>query len=150
MLTLVEIPISQRRDYLEFLLLADEQLEMVEKYMFQGKMYGLKFNQQVCATCLIIPIKQNWLEIKNLAVLPTFQRQKLGSLLLKLCCQKYQSKAKWVYVGTGESPITLNFYSKCGFHYSHRLKNFFLDNYDHPIYEGNTQLIDMIYLKKQL
>ncbi|RPH28773.1 MAG: GNAT family N-acetyltransferase, partial [Bacteroidales bacterium] len=29
-------------------------------------------------------------------------------------------------------------------------KNFFTDNYDHPIFEGDIQLVDMIYLKKDL
>jgi len=33
---------------------------------------------------------------------------------------------------------------------SYRVKNFFTDNYDHPIFEGEIQLIDMIYLKKDL
>ena len=38
-------------------------------------------------------------------------------------------------VGTGDVPGTLGFYRNCGFKYSHRIKNFFTDNYDHPIVE---------------
>ena len=53
-------------------------------------------------------------------------------------------------VGTGESPLTLTFYGQCGFTYSHRIKNFFTDHYDHPMFEDGKQLVDMIYLKKQL
>jgi len=37
-----------------------------------------------------------------------------------------------------------------GFEKSHRVKNFFTDNYDHPMFDGDIQLIDMIYLKKDL
>ena len=55
-----------------------------------------------------------------------------------------------MYVGTGDSPLTLPFYKKCGFIESHRVKKFFIDNYDHPIFEGGKQLVDMIYLKKEL
>ena len=33
---------------------------------------------------------------------------------------------------------------------AYRQKNFFTDHYDHPIYEGGRQLIDMIYLRKPL
>ncbi len=33
------------------------------------------------------------------------------------------------------------------FHDYHR---FFLDYYDHPVFEGDTQLVDMIYTKKEL
>lgn len=34
------------------------------------------------------------------------------------------------------------------FRISHRLKNFFTDNYDHPIYEDGKLLTDMVYLRK--
>jgi hypothetical protein len=53
-------------------------------------------------------------------------------------------------VGTGLTPKILSFYESCGFEKSYREKNFFIDNYDHPIFEGDIQLVDMIYLKKDL
>ncbi len=53
-------------------------------------------------------------------------------------------------VGTGETSTILSFYESCGFEKSYRVKNFFTDNYDQPIFEGEIQLIDMIYLKKDL
>lgn len=53
-------------------------------------------------------------------------------------------------VGTGETPTILTFYKNCGFEKSHRVKNFFIDNYDHPMYDGDIQLVDMVYLKKDL
>mgnify|MGYP003324473511 CR=1 FL=1 len=42
------------------------------------------------------------------------------------------------------------FYKKCGFREHHRVKNFFTDNYDHPIFECGAQLVDMIYLRKEI
>lgn len=51
-------------------------------------------------------------------------------------------------VGTGDTPSALSFYEHCGFRISHRLKNFFLDNYNKPIYEDGKQLTDMVYLRK--
>ena len=53
-------------------------------------------------------------------------------------------------VGTGDSPLTIPFYEKCGFVRSHNIPNFFTDNYDHPIYESGVQLIDMVYLQRCL
>ena len=53
-----------------------------------------------------------------------------------------------MYVGTGDSPLTLPFYEKCGFKVSHRVKDFFIENYDNPIYECKKQLTDIVYLKK--
>ena len=29
-----------------------------------------------------------------------------------------------------------------------RVKNFFTDNYDHPIFEDGIHLVDMVYLKR--
>ena len=53
-------------------------------------------------------------------------------------------------VGTGDSPLTIPFYEKCGFVRSNKIPNFFTDNYDHPIYEGGVQLIDMVYLQRHI
>ena len=54
-----------------------------------------------------------------------------------------------LFVGTGDVPSTLGFYHKCGFTESHRIKNFFTDNYDHLIFEDGKQLVDMVYLKRE-
>lgn len=43
----------------------------------------------------------------------------------------------------------LAFYGHCGFTYSHRIPDFFLKNYPHPIIEDGILLKDMIYLQKQ-
>lgn len=40
-----------------------------------------------------------------------------------------------MFVGTGDVPSTLGFYHKCGFSESHRVENFFIDNYDHVMIE---------------
>ena len=53
-------------------------------------------------------------------------------------------------VGTGDSALTVPFYEKCGFTRSHYIPNFFIDHYDHPIFECGIQLIDMIYLQRRL
>ena len=51
-------------------------------------------------------------------------------------------------VGTGDALSTISFYEHCGFTISHRIENFFTDNYDHPIYEEGKLLTDMVYLKR--
>ncbi|MEG0180039.1 MAG: GNAT family N-acetyltransferase, partial [Oscillospiraceae bacterium] len=53
-------------------------------------------------------------------------------------------------VGTGDSVLTVPFYQSCGFVKSHKIKNFFTDHYDHPVFEDGKQLVDMIYLSKNL
>lgn len=45
-------------------------------------------------------------------------------------------------VGTGETLWILSFYESSGFEKSHQVKNFFTDNYDHPLFDGDIQLVD--------
>ena len=85
---------ENKKQFLSLLLLADEQEDMIDRYLERGTMYVLE--------------------------------------------------------GTGDSPLTVPFYEKCGFTRSHRTSNFFTDHYDHPIYEAGVQLVDMVYLRRNL
>ena len=62
----------------------------------------------------------------------------------------FKEKYSILQVGTGDSTLTIPFYEQCGFIRSHYIKNFFIDNYEQPIYEDGIQLIDMIYLQRKL
>lgn len=73
-----------------------------------------------------------------------------GKALIDFLASKYADEYSVLQVGTGDSPLTIPFYEKCGFVRSHRIPNFFTDNYDHPIYEGGVQLIDMVYLQRHI
>lgn len=136
--------INNKRDYLRLLLLADEQESMIEKYLDKGTMYVLDDNG-VKAEIVVCDAGNGVLEIKNLAVEPQFKRQGYGKKLVDFVCGHYKGKYNTLQVGTGDSPLTVPFYERCGFKHSHIVKNFFTDNYDHPIYECGIQLLDMIY-----
>ncbi len=105
---------------------------------------GVKGEIAVCE------ISNGILEIKNLAVLPEYRRRGYGKALIEFIFDKYKGKYSVVQVGTGDSPLTIPFYEKCGFVRSHKIKNFFTDNYDHTITECGVRLVDMIYLKREL
>ena len=60
-----------------------------------------------------------------------------------------QHSNKKIILGTGETPSTLRFYKFRGYSYSHRIPNFFTDNYPAPIIEEGVTLCDMIYLEKR-
>ena len=53
-------------------------------------------------------------------------------------------------VGTGDVLSAVKFYTNCGFEYSHRMENFFTDNYDHQMVEDGVLLKDMIYFKQKI
>ena len=140
---------ENKKQFLSLLLLADEQESMVDRYLENGTMYVLEDND-VKAECVVTDEGNGILEIKNIAVNPKYHRMGYGKALIDFLDSKYADKYSTLQVGTGDSPLTIPFYEKCGFVRSLKIPNFFTDNYDHPIYEGGVQLIDMIYLQRRL
>ncbi len=136
-----------KKQYLDLLLLADEQESMIDRYLERGDMFVLADNNEVKASCVITEEGNGIYEIKSIAVYPQFQRKGYGKKLISFLLEHYKTRCHTMLVGTGDSPITISFYKSCGFIYSHRIPNFFTDNYDHPVFEAGKQLKDMIYLK---
>ena len=137
---------DNKKDFINLLLLADEQENMIDKYLEHGDMFVLDDNG-VKAECVVTKKAVGIYELKNIAVMPDCQRRGYGKRLIDFLFSHY-SDCNMMLVGTGDVPSALRFYQKCGFAESHRIKNFFTDNYDHPMFEDGKQLIDMVYLKK--
>lgn len=140
---------QDKRKYMPLLLLADEQESMVEKYIDRVTMYILD-DGGVKGEIAVLELPDGILEIKNLDVLPECQKQGYGKKLVDFVCETYKGSFQCVTVGTGDSGLTVPFYEKYGFVFSHVVEHFFTDNYDHPIVENGRTLDDMIYLKKSL
>ena len=140
---------EDKKQYIPLLLLADEQESMIDRYLERGTMYVLE-DGNVKAECVVTDEGAGILEIKNIAVEPENQGKGYGKALIDFLACKYKGGYSVLQVGTGDSPLTIPFYEKCGFVRSHRVPNFFTDNYDHPIYEGGVQLVDMVYLQRRL
>lgn len=136
-----------KKKYIDLLLLADEQENMIDKYLERGEMFILDENG-IKAECVITKEDDGVYELKNIAVLPDYQRKGYGKCLIEFIFD-YYSDCNVLFVGTGDCPSILSFYKICGFIESHKVKNFFIDNYDHPMYEDEKQLVDMVYLKKE-
>ncbi len=140
---------ENKKQYLDLLLLADEQEDMIDRYLDTGRMYVLDDNGIKCE-CVITDEGNGLLEIKNIATVPQYQGKGYAKALIEFIVKKYSEQYTVLQVGTGDSPMTIPFYEKCGFVRSHIIQNFFTDNYDHPIYECGVQLTDMIYLQRKL
>ena len=140
---------DNKKQFLSLLMLADEQEDMIDKYIEKGTMYVLDDDGVKCE-CVITDEGNGILEIKNIATEPDCQGKGYGKRLIEFVASKYKKQYSILQVGTGDSPLTIPFYEKCGFVRTHIVKNFFTDNYDHPIFEGGVQLVDMIYLQKKI
>lgn len=140
---------TNKKQYLRLLMLADEQEDMIDRYLERGVMYVLE-DDGVKAACVVTDESNGILELKNIAVAPDFQRKGYGKALVAFLIQTYRGQYQVLQVGTGDSPSTIPFYESCGFRRHHLVKNFFVDHYDHPIYECGVQLVDMVYLQREL
>lgn len=145
----IEKIIENKKRFLDLLLLADEQEDMIDRYLPDGDMFAL-YDDDLKSICVVTRIDSETCELKNIATYEKYQGKGYGKALIKFIFDFYKKDYKTMLVGTGETPAILSFYESCGFERSHRIKNFFTDNYELPIFEGDIQLIDMIYLKKNL
>lgn len=148
-LTVKEIK-ENKEKFMDILLIGDEQENMVQKYLNTGLLYALYEDDILKSVCIILPKNSDTIEIKNLATYPKYQNQGCASALLEFIFKKCKEKYSFIILGTGENEKTLNFYRKRGFIEFLRQEDFFIKNYDHPIFEEGVQLKDMIYLRKRL
>lgn len=140
---------DDKKKYLPLLLLADEQEDMIDRYLNRGSMYVLD-DGGAKAVCVITDEGNGVAEIKNLAVDPSCRRRGYGRRMIEYVKNLCRGKYKILQVGTGDSPLTVPFYEACGFVRSHTVADFFTQNYDHPIFEAGVQLVDMVYLQLKL
>ena len=140
---------ENKKQFLDLLLLADEQENMIDRYLANGDLFAL-YDDDLKSVCVVIQIDSETCELKNIATYEKYQGRGYGKTLIEFVTDYYKSVYKTMLVGTGEIPWILSFYESCGFEQSYRVKNFFTDNYDNPMFEEGIQLVDMVYLKKDL
>lgn len=138
-----------KKIYIELLLMADEEERMIDQYLERGKMFVLD-DGGIKAECVVTREVDNVIEIKNIAVYLEYQKKGYGKKLIEFIETKYKNDFDIIRVGTGDSRLTVLFYENCGFKRSYCIKDFFINNYEKPIYEDGIRLKDMVYLEKSL
>jgi len=140
---------TNKKQFLDLLLLADESETMIDKYLEDGELFAL-YDDDVKSICVVSQVNNDTCELKNIATYEKYQGRGYGRALVRHISDYYKSAYKTMLVGTGDTPKSISFYESCGFSLSHRIKNFFTDNYDHIMIEEGVKLVDMVYLKKDL
>jgi GNAT superfamily N-acetyltransferase len=140
---------ENKKQFLDLLLLADEQEDMIDNYLHYGDLFAL-YEDDLKSVCVVVAIDSETCELKNIATYEEHQGKGYGRALINFISEYYKNDFKTMLVGTGEVPWILSYYESCGFEMSYRIKNFFTDHYNHPMFDGDIQLVDMVYLKKGL
>lgn len=143
--------ITNHKDYpYDLLLLADETVAAINKYLFDSAVFVVQELQQPIAVFCLYPLDNETLEIKNMAVSTSHQNRGLGSQVLKYIQTTYCAQYPNLIVGTADCGLDqIRFYERNGFVKYGVRPNFFIDNYEHPIYENGVLLKDMVLLKYQ-
>ena len=131
------------------LLEADPSKASIMKYLNDSDVYGLKLNDEIISLAVILYIDNKTLELKNLVTKKEYRNKGYAKRLLKHLCGNYKQKYDKMLVGTTENNTP--FYVKQGFDkYEKTIKNYFIDNYDKEIKDGELICTDMIYYSKDL
>ncbi|MCL2653764.1 MAG: GNAT family N-acetyltransferase [Propionibacteriaceae bacterium] len=146
--TRIRLVTEDRKRFIDLLLLADEQEDMIDEYLDRGDLFVMDDDTSAVAVCVVTNEGNGVFEVRNLAVRPDRQRQGYGQQMLRHVEAYYQGRARDLLVGTGDSPITVPFYEACGFTFDHRVPCGIADAYDHPIVEAGVRVIDKVYLRK--
>ena len=83
MMHISKVSACDKRKYLSLLLLADEQEDMIDRYLERGEMFALEDDAQTSAVCVVTDEGEGVLEMKNLAVIPEKQRRGYGRQMIE-------------------------------------------------------------------
>ena len=139
--------IKDKKKNLDLLLLADPEEEAIDKYINDCEVFEFYYRDILIGQGAIKQLSSTTYEIKNFAIYEKFHNCGYGKILINLLCKKYLENFKNIEILVGTSEQGVGFYKKCGFQFSHIIKNFFITNYKQPIFENGIQCKDMFYLK---
>jgi len=122
---------------------------MIDKYLEKGILFAL-FDDNLKSVCVVTNEGNGIFEIQNLATYPQFQNKGYARFLINYVCDYYKNEGNAMILGTGNTPEILSFYKNSGFRITHKIENYFLEQYNEPIFENGVQLKDKIYLKRNL
>lgn len=132
---------------LNLLLEADPSLQKINSYLSRSRCVVANVRGETVGVYVVLEISPGVYELMNIAVSPDHQQKKIGSKLLR---HAIATVSEWganrLEVGTGAFGYQLAFYQREGFRVFAVERDFFLKNYEEPIYEAGIQHKDMLRL----
>ena len=118
--------VENKEKFMNLLLLADEQENMINKYLDRGDLFAL-YDDDLKTVSVVTKENENIYEIKNIATCEKYQGKGYGKIMIKYIIENFKDKCNVLLVGTGESNKTISFYKNYGFVYSHTVNDFFIN-----------------------
>ena len=84
---------DNKKQYLDLLLLADPQEDMIDRYLDEGEMFVLEDGGEVRTVCVVQPGKNRQCELKNIATEPESQGKGYGR---HRCDQPTVRRGLWI------------------------------------------------------
>ncbi|MHC5217378.1 GNAT family N-acetyltransferase [Enterococcus sp. LJL128] len=140
---------EHKKDFLDLLLLADEEEHRIDKYLERGQLFAL-YDNGLKSICVVTDEGEGIYELQSLATYEQFQGRGYGKHLISYIANYYQDQGTAMLAGTDDVPWILSFYESCGFKIFSRLENYFIEHYKEPMFEDGIQLKDKVYLKMEL
>ena len=140
---------ENKEQYMDLLLEADPSKDMINNYLKNGELFVLTYKDDVACVAVVIRIDDETIELKNIATKEIYREQGYGKKMLKYLTDNYKTRYKKMIVGTTQNNIP--FYVKQGFDkYEKTIKDFFIENYEEEIWDGDLFCTDIYYYSKEL
>jgi aminoglycoside 6'-N-acetyltransferase I len=136
----------------ELLKLADPSSKMINSYLPKSRIFLAELDKEIIGVYVLLSITDQKVEIKNIAVKPEFQGKGLGKLMLGHAEVNARSlNFKTIKIATANSSIApLHLYLSQGFLLQEIIPDFFIENYEKPIFENGVQCRDLMVLEKNI
>ena len=99
---------ENKKQFLDLLLLADEQEDMIDKYLPQGDLFAL-YDGDLKSVCVVVHIDSETCELKNIATYEKYQGKGYGRALIRYISEFYCSDYKTMLVGTEKQTLSCHF-----------------------------------------
>lgn len=145
-MTRIEQITEDRWRFRDLLLLADEDEDMIRRYIDCGSMFVLFADREPAAECIVTDEGDGIYEIKSLACAKKHQRKSYASKLIRFAEAEFSGRYTRMLLGT--TPANIAFYEGRGFAVCGSIPGFFRDNYKEPVIENGAVIGDMTLLSK--
>jgi len=136
----------------DLLLSADPSQSLIDGYLVTGTAFAASDTRGLIGVLVLLPHADQVLEIANLAVTPSRQRQGYGKTLLEFARQWANDHGyRTLRVATGTTSFTqLYLYQRQGYRVVAVEADYFTTHYNHDIMENGLKLRDRLVLTRKV